>query len=109
MKVYIKEGYSTTKKKVICDSNVWYRFQQGNFGAYEDGTIDLIPTYLSLAEIASSEVMVHDLKLFQNTIKAVYEKGGGIISIDPIDFVLRNHDPKFPIRACLNFEKSGSV
>lgn len=82
------------KTKVICDTNVWYGFCQGRTTVLNENQI-LIPTSLTLVELAISEVLAHDIKLFQCTIKAIYDRGGPIIPEDPIDYVLSQQDPKF--------------
>ncbi len=81
--------------QIICDTNVWYGFSQNKPTNINDNH-RLIPTFMTLLELATSEVVVHDMKLFQNTIKAVYEKSGPIITLDPIDYVLSQQDPKYP-------------
>lgn len=93
--VKFKYTKGKTKPYVICDTNVWYNLAQGSFEKPEE--VLLIPTTLSLAELATSEVMAHELKFYQDVINAVYKKGDQIIPIDPFDFVLSNHDPNYPI------------
>ncbi len=95
MKVKFKHVAKESKTKVICDTNVWYGFNQGK-PTETDEKHSLIPTSLSLEELASSEVMAHDIKLYQDTIKAIYDKCGPIITLDPIDYVLSQQDPKYP-------------
>lgn len=95
MKVKFRNVVKVEQTKVICDTNVWYGFNQGN-PTETDANHTLIPTPLTLAELATSEVMAHDIKLFQDTIRAIYEKGGPIITLDPIDYVLSQQDPKYP-------------
>lgn len=84
-----------SKQSVICDTNVWYSLAKGEFEKPED--IFLTPTSFSLAELATSEVMAHDVNLYQNTIKMVYEKGGAILPSNPFDFILSNHDSKYSV------------
>lgn len=94
-KVKFRYFEDKTKPHVICDTNVWYYIVQGKFNKPND--ILLIPTSLSLAELATSEAMAYELKLYQDVLKAVHEKGGPILPIDPFDFVLHNHDPNYPL------------
>lgn len=84
-----------TKQYVICDTNVWYSLAQGKFEKLDE--VQLIPTLLSLAELATSEAMAYELKLYQDVLKTVYEKGGPILPTNPFDFVLHNHDPNYPL------------
>jgi hypothetical protein len=95
MKVKFRNIVKIDQTQVICDTNVWYGFSQGKPTDTDENHI-LIPTSLTLAELATSEVIVHDTKLFQETIKAIYEKCGPIISLDPIDYVLRRQDLEYP-------------
>ena len=95
MKVKVRNVEKISQTMIICDTNVWYAFNQGK-PTETDKNYKLIPTLLTLAEIATTKVMVYDKKLFQNTIKVIYEKGGPIIILDPIDYVLYQQDPKYP-------------
>lgn len=97
MKITIREVINVSKKKVICDTNVWYGYNQDKPTEISDDYI-LIPTSLTLVELATSEVMVHDIKLFQNTVKTIYEKCGPIIPSDPIDYVLSQQDQIYPTK-----------
>jgi hypothetical protein len=95
MKVKFKNVVKVDQTKVICDTNVWYGYNQGKPTETDENHV-LIPTFLTLAELATSEVMVHDIKLFQDTIRAIYERCGPIITLDPIDYVLSQQDPSYP-------------
>ena len=97
MKVTFKREENITETKVICDTNVWYGFNQGNPTEIKEG-FTLTPTSLTIAELATSEVMIYDLELYQKTIKAIYEKGGATFPLDPIDYVLVSQDPKYPVQ-----------
>jgi len=99
LKVNIKvefESYSDTKTSIICDTNVWYGFNQGNPTEIEEN-FTLTPTLLTLAELGTSKVIAHDLSLFQSTIKAIYNNGGAIIATDPIAYTLSQQDINYPI------------
>lgn len=96
MKIKFNKVYNDPKTLVICDTNVWYGFNQGTPTIISD-EFTLTPTFLTLVELGTSEVMVHDLKLFQNTIKSVYENGGPIIPLNPVDYVLSQQLPDYPI------------
>jgi len=80
--------------KIICDTNVWYNIANQTFQKPENAI--LVPTSLTIAELSSSETMASSINLFQNVIKSLHENGRSIIPLDPFDFVLKNHDPKFP-------------
>jgi len=96
MKVSYKTLYNIQEKNIICDTNVWYGFNQGKPTEIENG-YTLTPTFLTLAELATSGNIVHDLRLYQSTIQSVYDKGGAIIPLDPIEYVLSQQDSKYPV------------
>lgn len=77
---------------VICDSNVWYGVAAGRETIADD--VKYIATSLSIMEIASSSNMV-DLEGYQKLIQVVYENTGPIIPVDPLDFVIMNHDSNY--------------
>ena len=63
MKVTYNRVENITEIKVICDTNVWYGFNQGYPTEIKEG-FTLTPTSLTLAELATSEVMIYDIELF---------------------------------------------
>lgn len=94
--VKVKFNYSKKnwpKPFVICDSPVWYDLASGKYQHSNDST--LIATSLTLAEIASSPMMINDPVFYQNVIKAIYGYSGPIITSNPFDFVIANHDPSY--------------
>lgn len=99
-KVTIKRIYEFEKPLVICDTNVWYQIVNGKFVKPEE--VWLIPTSFSLEEIATSKLMVHNTKYFQDVLKSIYDNCGPIIPNNPFDFILNNLDGNFK----LNDEKT---
>ena len=99
-KVTIRKVYEFEKPLVICDTNVWYQIVNGKFNKPED--VLLIPTSFSLEEIATSKLMVHNAKYYQNVLKSIYDNCGPIIPNNPFDFILNNLDGNFK----LNDEKT---
>lgn len=93
----VKFNYTedNSKPHVICDTNVWYNIVWKKFTRPEE--VLLIPTSFSLMELASTEVMVHEPKLYQEVLMTIYENSGPIIPSNPFDFVLQNHDPNYPV------------
>ncbi len=83
-----------TKPSVICDTNVWYGIANGTFK--KPNNISLIPTSLTLVELASTEAMAYDIKLYCSVIKGIYDNCGPIIPVNPFDFILSNHDSDYP-------------
>lgn len=92
-KVTIKRIYKFEKPLVICDTNVWYQIVNGKFNKPDD--VLLLPTSFSLQEIASSALMVHNTKYFQDVIKSIYDNCGPIIPNNPFDFILNNLDSQY--------------
>ena len=99
-KVTLRKVYEFEKPLVICDTNVWYQIVNGKFNKPED--VLLIPTSFSLEEIATSKLMVHNAKYYQNVLKSIYDNCGPIIPNNPFDFILNNLDGNFK----LNDEKT---
>lgn len=99
-KVTIRKVYEFEKPLVICDTNVWYQIVNGKFNKPED--VLLIPTSFSLEEIATSKLMVHNTKYYQDVLKSIYDNCGPIIPNNPFDFILNNLDGNFK----LNDEKT---
>lgn len=97
MAVKFKYVNDNSKTEIICDTNVWFGFNQDK-PTEVDSTEVLTPTILTLNELATSNVIVHDPKMFQKTIKAIYDHGGPIIQYDPIDYVLNRLDPDYPLQ-----------
>jgi hypothetical protein len=94
-KVNIKKVYHFEKPLVICDTNVWYKIADNVFTKPDD--VLLIPTSFSLEELATSKLMVHNTKYYQNVIKTIYENCGPIIPNNPFDFVLNNFDSEYKL------------
>ncbi len=99
-KVTIRKVYEFEKPLVICDTNVWYQIVNGKFNKPED--VLLIPTSFSLEEIATSKLMVHNTKYYQDVLKSIYDNCGPIIPNNPFDFILNNLDGNYK----LNDEKT---
>jgi hypothetical protein len=99
-KVTIKRIYEFKKPLVICDTNVWYHIVNGTFEKPEE--VLLIPTSFSLEEIATSKLMVHNTKYFQDVLRSIYDNCGPIIPNNPFDFILNNLDGDY----ILNDEKT---
>ncbi len=94
MEVTFKESNNTSTNKIICDTNVWYDIAEERITPPVD--FALVPTMLTLIELATSEKMVHEIELYQRSIKAVYDFGKSIIPVHPFDFILHNNDPNYP-------------
>jgi hypothetical protein len=95
MNVVFKEISTKTNNRVICDSNVWYYLANGTFETPEDKS--LIATSLSIMELASSETLTTNILKFKQIINAISKYSGPIIPLNPFDYILVKHDPKFPI------------
>ena len=99
-KVKIERIYKFEKPLVICDTNVWYNIVDNKFKKPDD--VLLIPTSFSLEEIATSKLMVHNTKYYQDVLRSIYENCGPIIPNNPFDFILNNLDGNYK----LNDEKT---
>lgn len=95
VKVTIKRIFEFEKPFVICDTNVWYNIVNGTFNKPDD--VLLIPTSFSLQEIATSKLMVHNTKYYQDVIRAIYENCGAIIPNNPFDFILNLLDKNYKL------------
>ncbi len=89
-------------EKIICDTNVWYGIELGIFKPSHE--LSLIPTSLSLFEIASTDKTAKDPKLVQGAIRAINTYGKQIIPINPYDFVIHNHDSEYYGDASLTYK-----
>mgnify|MGYP006956295096 CR=1 FL=1 len=94
-KVTIKRIYEFEKPLVICDTNVWYNIVDNKFKKPDD--VLLIPTSFSLEEIATSGLMVHNTKYYQDVLKSIYDNCGPIIPNNPFDFILNNLDGNYKL------------
>jgi hypothetical protein len=94
-KVKITRVYEFKKPLVICDTNVWYHIVDGSFNKPDD--VLLIPTSFSLEEIATSKLMVHNTKYYQDVLRSIYDNCGPIIPNNPFDFVLNNLDNNYEL------------
>lgn len=94
-KVTIRKVYEFKKPLVICDTNVWYQIVNGKFTKPED--VLLIPTSFSLEEIATSKLMVHNTKYYQDVLRSIYDNCGPIIPNNPFDFILNNLDSAYKL------------
>lgn len=94
-KVTIRKVYEFDKPLVICDTNVWYQIVNGKFNKPED--VLLIPTSFSLEEIATSKLMVHNTKYYQDVLRSIYDNCGPIIPNNPFDFILNDLDSEYKL------------
>ncbi len=93
---------STTRQKVICDTNIWYNIAEGIIDPNDHLDVDLIATGVNVLEFASTENFQKDIELVKRAVMAMEKHHAGILEYEPWSYLLSYHvdvayDPK-PVR-----------
>jgi len=82
-------------KKIICDTNIWYRFGAGNLNKKQLENHYLLATYVNLIELAQTPNMTKDPILYRKTLKAIKENYDAVIKSNPYEHIIKLFFPDF--------------
>ncbi|HHH50330.1 MAG TPA: hypothetical protein ENK52_05065 [Saprospiraceae bacterium] len=87
------------KERIICDTNIWYGFASGKLDLADFSSANLICTKVTIDELASSENILDDDKVFlvQRALKMIFSHASDIILESPVHWLIRMGDPNFKI------------
>jgi hypothetical protein len=79
------------KKRVICDTMIWYEIGKGNIDVKKLEDVELIATGINIQEISSSENLLSELDLVKSTLEGIENHSWQIIEYEPWDYLLTFH------------------
>lgn len=82
------------KKRVICDTMIWYEIGKGNIDVTKLEGVELIATGINIQEISSTENLLSELDLVKSALKGMENHHSQIIEYEPWDYLLTFHVDK---------------
>ena len=77
----------TLKKKIICDTNIWYKLGSGEFQKPDSSKYDLICTSVSVSEIVNSDNLLSKLGEVKDACEAIMKYANGYIFEGPLEYL----------------------
>ena len=79
------------RKRVICDTMIWYEIGEGKINIDKLKGVDLIATGNNIQEISSTENLLSEVDLVKKALKALESHNSEIIEYEPWDYLLTFH------------------